>query len=197
MADGRDPRCRQALTLLEVLLVLSLLVILALVAWPALDRPMATHRLRQAAETVRTELARARNRAIATGETVRFLCTPGTNRCWIARGDDAESLPSELSGTVADSVVAPQDPSTVPGQAISLPEGTTFLTIETDGASDGTGDGAGGILFFPDGSSSTARVVLRNQHSRCIEVTLRGLTGLATVGEIFAAEASAAENELP
>ena len=39
------------------------------------------------------------------------------------------------------------------------------------------------IFFYPDGSTSTAAVLLKNESGRCIEVRLRGLTGKGTVTE--------------
>jgi Tfp pilus assembly protein FimT len=39
------------------------------------------------------------------------------------------------------------------------------------------------ILFYPDGTTSTASVLLENQHGRQITVSLRGLTGVATLVE--------------
>ena len=40
------------------------------------------------------------------------------------------------------------------------------------------------IFFYPDGSSSTAAVLLKNEMGRCIEVRLRGLTGSGTLTPI-------------
>jgi len=37
------------------------------------------------------------------------------------------------------------------------------------------------IFFYPDGSTSTAAVLLKNEAGRCIEARLRGLTGTGTV----------------
>ena len=37
------------------------------------------------------------------------------------------------------------------------------------------------IFFYPDGSTSTAAVLLKNESGRCIEVRLRGLTGSGTI----------------
>jgi len=86
-----------------------------------------------------------------------------------------------------------------------LPEGITFLTVEVADESEVSlgldeDQGAGEdrtlsctpLLFYPDGTTSTARVVLQNEYERSIEVTLRGLTGVASVGEI-----SAGEGQLP
>jgi len=49
------------------------------------------------------------------------------------------------------------------------------------------------ILFYPDGTTSTARLLLRNEYDRSIELSLRGLTGVARVGELK----TVAEQELP
>ena len=38
------------------------------------------------------------------------------------------------------------------------------------------------VFFFPDGTTSTAAVLLKNQSERCMEVRLRGLTGTTTIG---------------
>jgi len=40
------------------------------------------------------------------------------------------------------------------------------------------------IFFYPDGSTSTAAILLKNEAGRCIEVRLRGLTGTGAVTEI-------------
>ena len=40
------------------------------------------------------------------------------------------------------------------------------------------------IFFYPDGSASTAAVLLKNEMGRCMEVRLRGLTCTSTVTEI-------------
>ena len=40
------------------------------------------------------------------------------------------------------------------------------------------------IFFYPDGSSSTAAILLKNEAGRCVEVRLRGLTGTGMVTAI-------------
>ena len=42
------------------------------------------------------------------------------------------------------------------------------------------------IFFYPDGSTSTAAVLIRNEAGRCIEVRLRGLTGSSMLTRIYA-----------
>lgn len=43
------------------------------------------------------------------------------------------------------------------------------------------------IFFYPDGSTSTAAILLKNEAGRCIEVRLRGLTGTGTATRITTA----------
>ncbi|MGW8257711.1 MAG: pilus assembly FimT family protein [Thermoguttaceae bacterium] len=44
------------------------------------------------------------------------------------------------------------------------------------------------ILFYPDGTTSTAHLFLRNTQNRTIELYLRGLTGVLRVGDITVAQ---------
>ena len=41
------------------------------------------------------------------------------------------------------------------------------------------------LLFYPDGTSQTAKVILQNQENDAVQVTLRGLTGTTTVKKIL------------
>ena len=40
------------------------------------------------------------------------------------------------------------------------------------------------ILFYPDGTTSTSRLRLHNEYGRWMELSIRGLTGVVTVGPI-------------
>ena len=42
------------------------------------------------------------------------------------------------------------------------------------------------IFFYPDGTTSTASLVLSNRRNRSITIELRGLTGVARVGPLLA-----------
>ncbi|MDR2762086.1 MAG: type II secretion system GspH family protein [Planctomycetaceae bacterium] len=41
------------------------------------------------------------------------------------------------------------------------------------------------IFFYPDGTSSTAALLLKNSKDQCIEIRLRGITGLTKITESF------------
>lgn len=49
------------------------------------------------------------------------------------------------------------------------------------------------IFFYPDGTTSTAALLLKSDSGRCIEVRLRSITGLATMGDIFSVESYSGE----
>ena len=54
-------------------------------------------------------------------------------------------------------------------------------------ASDGTTWSAP-VFFFPDGTASTAAVLLKNETNRCLEIRQRGLTGTVSIGSIVMPE---------
>src|SRR6185437_3581200 len=83
---------RSAFTLLELLLALSVLVAVAAITWPALERPLASQRLRRAAEQVRTQWIKARTKAISTGETYSFRYEPDTARFRVESQSQEASL---------------------------------------------------------------------------------------------------------
>ena len=41
------------------------------------------------------------------------------------------------------------------------------------------------IYFFPDGTTTTVRLLLRNEHEFYIILDLRGLTGITTVSDVM------------
>lgn len=176
---------RRGLTLLEVLLVLCLLVVLASVAWPVLEGPLANQRLREAADQVRTQWTHARVDAMSSGRTHVFSFLPGTNLFQVACQDDVE--PASGDG-------AEETPTATSGQ---LPEGCLFVAADappasSDDVSVATDDGGKAsdllslsVYFFPDGTTSDAVVVLMNERGRRINLNLRGLTGITTVGDWY------------
>jgi len=192
MHCGSSESDRRAITLLEVLLVLALLVILSAMTWPALDRPMANQRLRKAADQVRTAWARARVEAMTTGQTFAFRCTIGENRFEIAAQAGPEAVdvpPADQAAPAAASRrhTLPEDVRFAGGQTLFDGRAAIFAQREGD-AVPADGQLSEPILFYPDGTTSTATLILENRHQRQIEISLRGLTGVMTVGEPRAAE---------
>jgi len=61
--------------------------------------------------------------------------------------------------------------------------------LPTDASSAGASDSAPAILFYPDGTTSEAVVTVSDKTGRSISVSLRGLTGVARMGDVFSGEA--------
>ena len=199
------PRCisRGGFTLLEVLLVLGLLVVLASVVYPALERPFASERLRKGADQIRAEWTRARVRAMTSGvpQVFRYQLESGTFRLetWggldiAIEASDAASL-NAAAGQTAVSHGAnaqgdrqlPEDVLFVGGQtqadskaSLVAPAGTGSLAEQASWSQP--------IYFYPDGTTSTANLLMRNSGELFIMLTLRGLTGTTSVSDLMTAE---------
>lgn len=195
------PLPRRAFTLVEVLLVLSLLAAVMAMAWPALKRPMATQRLRTAADAVRAAWGRARVEAMEAGRTVLFqYAVDGDTYSIQFRSSSQGAWDVESSGGLGGDP-SEDRPSGLGGRPRRLPDGVTFVSSETADETAAqiapvefqpwekeTVVWSEPIVFYPDGTTSDVRLVLKNQYDRCLEVSMRGLTGVVTVGDVFSGE---------
>lgn len=196
---------RKAFTLIEMLLVLALLVMLAAMTWPAMDRPMANQRLRKAADKVRTAWVKARVDAMSTGQTLVFRCTLDSDEYTLESQTGPESvdfMTSSNEGQFGDTTEISTEPLSsktrhllkdirfVDGEVTFDTRATILADSTGETSTDAAGLGLDPILFFPDGTTSTAKLILENQHQRRIELSLRGLTGVITVGDTYPAEDS-------
>ena len=130
--------------------------------------------------------------------------------------DSAASGSSDSSNSSAASSQAPADSSTaaddrpdlpvesepVLDEEKSLPEGIRFLAGETSGSSstassadddsdsqDDSNDAwSEPVLFFPDGTTSNARLVLAGKRGTALRLELRGITGTVTVSDSASVE---------
>ena len=183
---------RRAFTLMEMLLVLAIMVIVASMTLPALRGPMENQRLRRAGDLIRAEWAKARVRAMKTGRIHVFRYETGGASFgvepWYAADDDQTS--TNESSRQQGNVSALQESQPLPDD-ISFAGGDTTSDSRSLHAEKNMG-GAGGkaarpILFYPDGTSSTARVLLTNRRQTLVQVSLRGLTGIAQVSDLLSA----------
>jgi len=195
-------RGRRAVTLLELLLTLSLLVALMALAWPALDGPLARQRLLSAADQIRSKWGQARVQAMSSGQTYLFRCVVDSDRYMIECRSGPEFVADAIAAEGPDGFAAETYESAATQKTeYRLPESVTFVAGEasqdaranainygTDSPSGVQEDWSEAILFYPDGTTSTARLVLKNHRDYCIELSLRGLTGAMSVGDSYSAE---------
>ena len=196
------PRRRSGFTLLELLLVLTLIVVLFSLSIPALRRPMATQRLRKAADAVRSEWTRARVHSMRSGRVHAFQYElSGANRYRVGPlfmdTDQVEAADASLTGFRSDA--SPSERALE--LEVKLPDGVSITSSENkdtrsyllaQGESAQQNRSLAGewskppIYFYPDGTASTSELSLRNSYGDAIRLRLRGLTGLIDVGEVGA-----------
>lgn len=187
------------MSLLELLIVLGLLVVVAAMAIPTLERPMQAERLRRAAQLVQAQWDRARVRAMQSGQIMVFQYQPESGRFRVQpwTTDDFALESSEML-TNAD---ASSSAATALTYTDVLPEGIEFftsitlsetrsITIEeelsklTQSVSPDNSWSAP-VLFYPDGTATTAEVTLANDSGSYITIRLRGLTGIARISDVL------------
>jgi hypothetical protein len=174
---------------------LALIVILGALSWPAMDRPMATQSLRSGADAVRAAWVQARVAAMNTGATFAFRYAPGGDHYTVECLPTPELYSDRDSSAFGTSGTLEPDPTTQLKLDRHLPDRVCFSGGQSatdsraaEAATSGTSTNADAqlawadpILFYPDGTTSTACIRVQNQYNRMIELSLRGLTGVATV----------------
>lgn len=198
-------RLRLGVTLIELLLVLTLLVVIAAFAWPSIERAFDGRRLQLAAEQFRADIAHARMKSINTGRVFLVRHQPGESGYTIEPFDDGwTEMPAN---TLADPNLDPQNrPADLMVVERKLPEEVVFYGTQgmIDSRNDETlyevqeADRQRGrainpeqtemFFCYPDGGTSTSRFYLANRRGRCIAIDVRGLTGVATLGEVMTLE---------
>ncbi|MFT5527196.1 MAG: Tfp pilus assembly protein FimT [Pirellulaceae bacterium] len=178
---------------MEILLVLALLVVIAAVAMPVLSGPMHNQALRKSAQLVRAEWANARVEAMRSGRIYVFRYQPATGsyvvQPWFANDDYLNSNVRTVQGVAVDAPIKNNNPT-----ESNLPDGIEFYSslvefatraseVEQSMVVEGM---TRPILFYPDGTTSDATVMLKNQTPFFVKVQLRGMTGISTVGELIA-----------
>lgn len=165
--------CGRGFTLLEVLVVLALLVIIAALVVPAATSIFSGQQLRNSGDVIRARFADCRVRAIRTGDIYGFFYQPGEGNYWIA------PVSTGFQALAGNAVVPRQ---------FTLENDVKFVAGETmhDSRSRAASEELGRnfseyrpVLFYPDGTSQDAVVIIESRRGLRVQVQLRGLTGVA------------------
>ena len=210
-ANIRRSQTRSAFTLLEVILVLAILAAIAAIVTPSIGEAFKRQKLNLASDQLRNEWDKARLTAMKTGQIQAFNCTVGERGYSITpymTGDDTTNASTgatvmTAAGTVgeATSVGTLTTPTTTETSTSGseLPEEITFVScaVSSDMRAMSIASSQGGlvgiqsmsqtVLFYPDGSTSTAEVIIQIESGAQRAVRMRGLTGstqVLTPGEI-------------
>jgi hypothetical protein len=181
----------------------AVMVLIASLASPALLGMMETQKLRKSADVLRSEFARTRLRAMKSGRIQMFRYQMNASgyiaQPWYAENDALESNDTQQEfGRILQSS---QQDVLFDDTPTELPEGVKFIGGQTlsDNRSAAIDEvlamgqareqvWAPPILFYPDGSTSDALVMLTNKKNQVVEITLRGITGMSQASDITRAE---------
>ena len=195
---------RSGFTLLELMLVLAIIAAIGAIVTPSLGAMWERSKLRGATDALRLRWDQARLEAMRTGQNQVFECEPGTGNFSVkplvlqADTTTAGTGATLLSG---GALVETQDngfmtsADTEEFQGETLEETITFVhclvvgdmraySITQESLSGGSGVNdlntsniGQRVIFYADGSTSTAEVQIKNSRGDVKAVQMRGLTG--------------------
>ncbi len=197
---------RSGFSLVELLIVMAVLAAVAGLVLPSMRGPLDKSRLTGAAKELQASLAKARSLAIRESSQVVFRYEISGDRYIIERApdvlntmitalEDSSGAATTPSGLATESAATPTQPIDVTGESnlISLtlregqlPVGVTFaepvtsglITSETSATS--LQRWSDPIRFQPSGRTEDATIRVIGQRDFAVDVTLRGLTAMAS-----------------
>lgn len=180
-----SPSSRGAFTLLELMLVIGILIAISAITLPTVTRSFSSQSLFKAADRVRVSMGQARVRAIRTGQIHAVGYVPGRSWIDVASLEQLPTIASRAGRRLQEKqrgITSDYDDDLLPGR-VTFVAGETFYDARAFDATEQAGGVSGlrTILFYPDGTSQDARLTLQNEEGRFLDVTLRGLTGTASV----------------
>jgi prepilin-type N-terminal cleavage/methylation domain-containing protein len=205
--SAHDPR--RAFTLLELLLSLVVFAAIASIALPGAALLLADRKIVRGADQLRIEMTRMRVDAMRSGRVMMIEAAIDGNtfrsRPYFSATDSVESSDqsSGQSGLIsgADQAVVTAitiDPSAT--DEFEIPQELTIQSVQVVTAARGAeisqaatfNQDVGGegkqwsqpILFYPDGTTSTAAVTIADDVYGKVIVKLRGITGDVSVTEV-------------
>lgn len=187
---NRNVHPRYGFSLLELLLVMSILLVVAAFAIPTVQRTFSRNAIEKATGLVRASMGKARVKAIKTGEIHAFFYLPGFS--WMGVAPFA-NITEQVNNAARE---AQESKERIPGNVFSenlLPRGVYFAAGEAVAdarAAQAVADNGANasnvklILFYPDGTTQDARLYLQNDKGDLRQIELRGLTGSATSSKV-------------
>ncbi len=200
---GRRIGHQNGLTLFELLLVLALLVVVGSLAAPLYEGSFSSIRLRRGTDQVLAAWSQSRTHAIEAGRIYQFRFKPEGNAYRVDRW--AGGL--EIDKLDEDETLDPNEDRTLEEIEFanwnleeSLPEEIVFSSAESVRENErgertvmrlhqeSDTEWSSPILFYPDGTTSDASLLLKSKKGLYRRATLRALTGVARASELLSQE---------
>jgi Tfp pilus assembly protein FimT len=189
---------------LELLLVLAILAAVASVSIPHVGLLLGDRRLARAADQIRIEMTRLRVDAMRQGRVLMLEATSGGNTIRIKpfqsiadateamdqTGSQSSLLSGASQGTLVTLATEQQErlielPPEISVESVAVVGTARASAIEQATLSSQMDGWSRPILFYPDGTTSTAAIVIKHPSLGRRVVQLRGIIGEATVGEVL------------
>ncbi len=201
-------RPRFAFTLLELLLTLAVLSVIFAVTIPQISTLLGDRRLMRGASQLQVEMTRLRVDAMRNGQVMMLEGQLGGSslriRPYNSLTDATEAIDQTgsqsalLSGADQAAMTIMTDDSESE-RTIELPDEVTLESIgvvsaarasqiEQETLGDQTEGWSRPILFYADGTTSTAAIAIVHPKVGRMTIKLRGITGDASVGEVMAVQ---------
>lgn len=183
---------RNAFTIFELVLVVTLIVIVGAVSYPSLRSLYGGFKAQAAADAVRAVWAQARAKAMNDGMPYRFSVAygkgnyrlaPDTPEYWIGSGgapanNDPTTKPLVLEDAVPKGVRFSTPTAVQGGERADASDDTVAPPGSTDPTAWGTV-----VVFLPDGTArNDAELAILTAGARPLRLRMRGLTGVVTNG---------------
>ena len=200
--SARWRRCGAAgFTLIELLLALTVLAVAASLAVPAVRGIVTSRQIVDAANSIELQIKKQRTAAIRTGQIQVMRFAIGGRQFnaqpWLSSDDATNAaggatvvsqtgqvISTDQTGGVTGVGTVPTNTWEV-GESVVIADvqvlGDTRSSLQTGAMLVGADGFSPPLLFYPDGSSSTAQIILQGETGRRIAIAVRGVTGAVQV----------------
>jgi Tfp pilus assembly protein FimT len=176
---------RSGFTLIEVLLVVTIMMTMIALAWTPLLRSWGDHRLKAATEDVRSVLAGTRIHSLENDATWQFRYEPGGNH--FVRVPYQQTAESEGKSTTVGrmSLILPEGLTFSESTSVGITRTEPLTALDVQGLAD-AGELTGlswsqPILFYSDGTATEEMFQVIDDEAGEMTVSVRDLTGAVTV----------------
>jgi len=196
----RRKRAMSGITLVELSIVITIMLILFSITAPSLRNIAPSSKLKGAAQSIRSLLVFARDLAITENTTYLVVFATDEKRYWLASSEnfdttdpiaslDAEfaeetSSPENESETEEEEATGPSRAAMILGIPRKLPAGITFDSFSTgdeDSDPEYSDTGAEYIYFTSTGTSIDATILLKNTRDRTTSIIVKEDNGQVSI----------------
>jgi len=178
---------RPGYTLLELVLVVTVLGIVLAISYPVVTSMYAHEKVKSAADSVRASLAKARSQAMSEGRPYKMAVVPNKGSYRIApdspsywSGSGSGDQGSGVSGSLVATQKLPYGIRFSTGGAV--PAASSSMDDDTSADTEDWESWSSTATFLPDGTATEdTDITLQVSGSRPVVLKLRAMTGAVTM----------------